>query len=74
VISRVIRPSPGFSAGLHIGDEILSVNGIPLAGMSSAEFWQALLVPGEPRQVLEVRRLGALHRFELTAGRSPAGN
>jgi hypothetical protein len=69
-----IEPGPGSRAGLHWGDAILSVNGMPVAGkvagksVTELEGLFSSRHPGAMR--LQVKRVGRLRKFKLETERA----
>lgn len=63
VVEEVKYPSPAFDAGLHLGDEILAVNGEPIA---SREQLASVLFPVRASELdLEISRLGRKLTFRV---------
>lgn len=84
IISSVHYPSAGFDAGLHVGDRVLSVNGVSIEAIGR-EHLNGLLTPNSPAEtVLRILRLGRRLIFRVRPttdrqalakiGRKPAGN
>jgi len=66
IIAYVHYPSPAFEAGLHVGDLVLTVNGLPIAQIERQNL-NKLLTPTDTTQiVLEVSRLQKKMSFALT--------
>jgi C-terminal processing protease CtpA/Prc len=65
IVERVEYPSPAFDAGLHLGDEIIAVNGKPIKALPFAGLNQALSTPGPLPTMLVISRLGRTHTFRL---------
>jgi C-terminal processing protease CtpA/Prc len=65
VIDEVDYPSPGFDAGLHVGDRVLGVSGVPIEQISSQLLREKLQVNGAAEFKLEVLRLGKELEFRI---------
>lgn len=66
MVAQVEYPSPAFDAGLHVGDLLLAVNGLPIAQIDRKDL-SKLLTPSSPAKVvLEVSRLNKKMSFTLT--------
>jgi len=82
MVSQVEWPSPAFDAGLHVGDSILAINGVPISGISREELSNLLVPEGALPWALQISRLGKKKTFtvipvtyrqaEESIGRKPA--
>lgn len=74
VVSTVSPGSPAATAGLHAGDEVLAVGGVPSRRLSVAAAVAALRGNAGSRVDLEVRRLGRVRSLRLTRTALDAGD
>jgi C-terminal processing protease CtpA/Prc len=51
LVGRVVPNSPAHRAGLFPGDQILEVNGHPVAGLNEDQLTDLILKPDEPREI-----------------------
>ena len=65
IVSRVQWPSPAFDAGLHVGDSILGINGMPISGIGREELGKLMVPEGTSPMALEISRLGKKKTFTL---------
>ncbi|MBN2217739.1 MAG: PDZ domain-containing protein [Pirellulales bacterium] len=73
VAVRFVFPDSAASkAGIAPGDDVLAIDGEPLAGASDLRQRIALFQPGD-RVTVDVRRRGATRRYEVRLGRLPEG-
>src|SRR5690606_8119763 len=64
---RIGLPSPAFDAGLHIGDRIISVNGVPIEEIEREKL-EGLLTPTGPQTIeLQVKRQERELTIKVTA-------
>jgi S1-C subfamily serine protease len=66
MVAHVEYPSPAFDAGLHVGDLLLAVNGLPIAQIDRQDLSKLLTPSGAAKVVLEVSRLNKKKSFTLT--------
>jgi C-terminal processing protease CtpA/Prc len=66
MVAHVEYPSPAFDAGLHVGDLLLAVNGLPIAQIDRQNLSKLLTPSGPAKVVLEVSRLNNKMSFTLT--------
>jgi C-terminal processing protease CtpA/Prc len=66
IVAQVQYPSPAFDAGLHVGDLLLTVNGLPIAQIDRKDLSKLLTPSGPAKVVLEVSRLNKKMSFTLT--------
>ncbi len=65
VVERVAYPSPAFEEGVHVGDLILAMNGVPIDQLEPQRI-EALLRPSSaPKSTLRVLRAGHKLSFQL---------
>ena len=67
VIAHMQYPSPAFDAGLHVGDQLLAVNGLPIAQINRKDLSNLLTPSGPAKVLLEISRLNKKMSFTLTA-------
>jgi C-terminal processing protease CtpA/Prc len=66
MVEQVQYPSPAFDAGLHVGDRVLAVNGVPIEQITAAQQLQEMLQPKANSKVkVEVARLGQKLQFQI---------
>ncbi len=65
VVVRVPAGGAGARAGLEVGDEIVAVDGVPVASMSAEDFHRAVRGPVGSRVRVRVRRDGVLEDFVI---------
>jgi carboxyl-terminal processing protease len=65
VVVDVPAGSTGARAGFEVGDEILAVDGVSVAGMSREDFLRHVRGPVGTKVVVHVRRDGAVHRLTV---------
>jgi Aspartyl protease/PDZ domain len=67
-VIRVTPKSPAEDAGVHVGDEITAVNGVPAGQMSGMDLRRALTKPPHSQVQLEITRSGTAQTITLTLG------
>jgi PDZ domain-containing protein/aspartyl protease len=67
-VVRVTPKSPAEDAGVHVGDEITAVNGVPAGQMSGTDFRRALAKPPHTQVQLEIMRSGTAQTITVTLG------
>ncbi|MGZ3418821.1 MAG: PDZ domain-containing protein [Polyangiales bacterium] len=65
VITEVPAGGAGARAGLEVGDEIVAVDGVAVAGMSADDFHRAVRGPVGTRVTIDVRRDGMIHKIAV---------
>ena len=69
-VASVQPDTPAAAAGLHVADDIIAVNGAPLAALSADEVRRQLRGPINSVVKLEVARAGTRDKFDLTLRRA----
>ena len=66
IVLQTVPGTPSAKAGLSAGDEILAINGIPLARLEMEQLIQVLTQSRQREAVLDVRHPGNTQLFRLT--------
>jgi C-terminal processing protease CtpA/Prc len=66
VVAHVQYPSPAFKAGIHLGDVLLAVNGLPLDRIDASDLSRLLTPSSAQKIVLGISRLNKKMSITLT--------
>lgn len=67
IVTGVDYPSPAFTAGLHVGDEVMAADEKPIEQITREQLSQLLEPSGPSELSLEVLRLGKMLNFRFAA-------
>jgi len=66
IVAALEYPSPAFDAGLHVGDLLLAINGLPMAKLDRQGLDKLLTPAGPAKVTLELSRLGTRINVTIT--------